>query len=473
MEQPNRENREEPPAAKVGGRKLIAIIIAVVVVLVALAVAAIYYLGQGSPCATPASLAGAHPENSMASPSDASPASMVRATVGGGKAIIQVGTITVGFSISLTGTFNVEGTNSLNGIKTAAQWINSHGGVTVQGSTYNVSLDFYDDQSNSGNIVQLYTKIVTQDGAEFLLAPYSSGLTTAAAPIADQYDRVMLSHGGSADTIWTSTNRRNLVEVLSPASSYLKGALDWIKANHPSDRIAALYASDSFSTLAAQSAVAYAQSIGLRVVYNQSYPTTAIDLSTELNAAKLACADDLIGGGHFNDGLLIMNQLKTIWTPKFVSLLVAVTEPTFQTQLGATANKVTGPSQWESGVSYSPTLAQSLGLEWFGPTPAEFTQLYGNVTSGGSPSYHAAEAGASLLVLADAIRKANSLNTTAVRTTLGTMHIMDFFGEFQINSRGLQTAHTMVLVQWQAASLKLVQPVNVAESSVQYPYTGS
>src|SRR2546425_1099569 len=374
MEQPNRENREEPPAAKVGGRKLIAIIIAVVVVLVALAVAAIYYLGQGSPCATPASLAGAHPENSKASPSDASPASMVRATIGVGRAITQVGTITVGFSISLTGTFNVEGTNSLNGIKTAAQWINSHGGVTVQGSTYNVSLDFYDDQSNSGNIVQLYTKIVTQDGAEFLLAPYSSGLTTAAAPIADQYDRVMLSHGGSADTILTSTNRRNLLEVLSPASSYLKGAVDWIQANHPSDRIAALYASDSFSTPATRSAVAY---------------------------------------------------------------------------------------------------PQSLGLEWLGPTPTEFTQLYGTVTSGGSPSYHAAEAGASLFVLADAIQKANSLNTTAVRTTLGTMHIMTFFGEFQINSKGLQTAHSMVLVQWQAGSLKLVQPANVAESSVQYPYTGS
>src|SRR5207245_8976121 len=189
--------------------------------------------------------------------------------------------------------------------------INSHGGITVQGTVYNISLVFYDDQSLPGNVNTLYPQIVEQDKAQFLLAPYSTLLTGTAAPIADNYDRVMLSHGGSADTIWTSTNRRNLVEVLSPASSYLKGALDWIKANHPSDRIAALYASDSFSTLATQSAVAYAQSIGLRVVYNQSYPTTAIDLSTGLNAAKIACADDLIGGGHVTAGLLIMNQLKT------------------------------------------------------------------------------------------------------------------------------------------------------------------
>src|SRR2546421_9075725 len=163
----------------------------------------------------------------------------------------------------------------------------------------------------------------------------------------------MLSHGASADSIWTSTNRKNLFEVLSPASSYLKGALDWIKANHPTDRIAAIYASDSFSTFATTSAMDCAQSIGLNVVYNASYPLTATDLSTQLNAAKTACADDLIGGGHFNDGLLIMNQLKTIWTPKFVSLLVAVTEPSFQSQLGATANKVTGPSQWETRVTYN------------------------------------------------------------------------------------------------------------------------
>jgi branched-chain amino acid transport system substrate-binding protein len=286
----------------------------------------------------------------------------------------------------------------------------------------------------------------------------------------------MLSHGGSSDAIWTQTTRRNLVEVLSPASLYLKGAVDWIKANHATDKIAALYASDSFSSFATQAAIGYAQSIGLSVVYNQSYPATVTDLSTQLTAAKNAGAQDLIGGGHFNDGLLIMNQLKTTWTapsPKFISLLVAVTEPTFQTQLGATANNVTGPSQWESIVSYSPTQAQSLGLTWYGPTPAEFTQLYGTLNSGAKPSYHAGEAGASLLVLANAIAQANSLNTTDVRAKLGSMHIMDFFGQFQLDSRGLQTAHSMVLVQWQAGAKKVVLPSDVADATCQYPYTGA
>src|SRR6266704_1601709 len=423
MSQPS-QTEAAPPVAPGRRRKLIAVGIAFLLVIVAITAAAVYYLTR------PTGFSG---------------------------------TIKVGFTISLTGT------------KTAANWINSHGGVSVGGKAYNISLDYYDDQSVSGNVATLYPRIIQQDGAQFLLAPYSSGLTTAAAPLADQYDRVMLSHGGSSDLIWTSTSRRNLVEVLSPASIYLKGAIDWLKLNHPSDKIAALYASDSFSSFATQAAVGYAQSLGMAVVYNQSYPTTVTDLSTQLTAAKNAGADDLIGGGHFNDGLLIMNQLKTTWTapsPKFISLLVAVTEPTFQTQLGATANNVTGPSQWESIVSYSPSQAQSLGLTWYGPTPAEFTQLYGTLNSSATPSYHAGDAGASLLVLANAIQQSNSLNTTDVRAKLGSMHIMDFFGQFQLDSRGMQTAHSMVLVQWQAGVKKVVLPSDVADGTCQYPYTG-
>ena len=428
---------EAPPAAPRSRRKVFAIGIAFLVILVGVAAAAVYYLTLPTPFG---------------------------------------GTIKVGFSISLTGQFNVEGKNSLNGIKTVLNWINGHGGVTVQGKVYNFSLDYYDDQSTPGNIGTLYPRIIQNDNATFLLAPYSSGLTTAAAPLADSYDKVMMSHGGSSDVIWTGSTRRNLVEVLSRASIYLKGAVDWLHANHPSDKIAALYAADSFSTFATQAALGYAQSLNMAVVYNQSYPTTATDLSTQLTAAKNAGADDLIGGGHYTDGLLIMNQLKTTWNappPKFVSLLVAVTEPAFQSQLAGSANNVTGPSQWETAVSYSPTFAQSAGLSWYGPTPAEFTQLYGSLNNGDVPAYHAAEAGASLLVLANAIQRANSFNTTAVRAQLGSMHIMDFFGEFQIDSRGLQVAHSMVLVQWQAGAKKVVLPADIADGSCQYPYSGA
>lgn len=435
--QPPETTSPTTPSPRPGGRRTLLIALVGIIVVIVIIAASVVYLGLLNPASS-------------------------------------AGTIKLGFTISLTGTYATEGNNSLNGIKTATQWINSNGGITVGGKSYQLVLDYKDDQSVSGNIVPLYTGIITNDNAQFLLAPYSSGLTSAAAPIADNYNLVMLSHGGAADTIWSSATRKNLVEVLSPASGYLKGAIDYIKANHPTDKIAAIYASDSFSSLATQSAIAYANNQGLMVVYNQSYPTTVTDLSTQLAAAKAAGANDLIGGGHFTDGLLIMNQLPgASWTPSFISLLVAVTETSFHTQLGAAANNVTGPSQWETQVAYTPAMATAAGFSWFGPSTSDFTSLYSTVTGGATPTYHSGEAAAAVLDLAYAIEQANSLNTTAVRAELGTMKLMTFFGEFQISSAGLQIAHSMVLDQWQAGALKVVWPTSIATSMPEYPYTGS
>ena len=381
--------------------------------------------------------------------------------------------IKVGFTISLTGTFNVEGAKSLAGIQAAACWINNNGGVTVNGKTYNIVLNYYDDQSSSAQISTLYTKIITQDNAQFLLAPYSSGLTGAAAPLAEQYNLVMLSHGGSSDSIWTK-GYKNVFGILSPASTYFNNAVDWLKANHPGDKLAFLYADDSFSKTASIAASNYAKDLHLTVVYNASYPATAQDLHTFLADAKGHLADDLIGGGHYADGVKIVQQLSTVgWTPNFISLLVAVTEPQFQQQLSGEANLITGPSQWETTVTYSPATAQTAGLSWYGPNETQFVNYYSKQGNAGSPTYHSGEAGAAILVLANAIEKANSLDTAGVRQAILSLDVMTFFGEFRVDSAGKQSGHSMVLVQWQGGALTVVAPSTTASGTVKYPYTGS
>src|SRR5256712_4669790 len=381
--------------------------------------------------------------------------------------------IKVGFTISLTSTYNVEGSKSRAGIEAAACWINSNGGVTVNGKTYNIVLDYHDDASSSSNISPLYTSIITQDHAQFVLAPYSSGLTGTAAPLAEQNNLVMLSHGGSSDSIWTK-GYKNVFGVLSPASTYFNNAIDWLKANHPGDKLAFLHADDSFSTAASVAASRYAVQQGLSVVYNASYPATSQDLSTQLTAAQGAGADDLLGGGHFADGVKIVQQLTSVgWKPKFISLLVAVTEPQFRQQLGGSANLVAGPSQWETTVTYSPAKAQTSGIPYYGPTESQFVDYYSKQANAGSPTYHSGEAGAAIIVLADAIQKANSLDSAAVRQTISSLHIMTFFGQFQVDSTGKQSGHSMVLVQWQNGGLVVVAPAIVASGTVKYPYTGS
>lgn len=381
-----------------------------------------------------------------------------------------VGNIKIGFTISLQGTYVVEGHASLNGIITAVRWINSQGGVVIGGKAYNLTIVYYDDLSQASNIVPLYTKLIQDDKADFLLAPYSSGLTAAAAPLSDQYGKIMMSHGGAADSIYQQ-NYKYVIGVLSPATYYFRPAIDWLKANHPTDKIAVIYADDAFSKTAAVGGSDYAKSLGFQVVSISAYPTTIKDVSPLLTAAKAAGADDIIGGGHFNDGLLLTKQLQEIgWKPKFISLLVAITEPSFQTQLGSAADGVSGPSQWEAAVPYSADTAKSKNLEWFGPSSSDFVTLYKQVSGGANPTYHSGEAGASILVLAKALQTANTQDIATLRQVLGSMDIMTFFGEFKIDSTGKQVGHQMVVIQWQSGTLKVVWPKEASQADLKYPY---
>ncbi len=82
-------------------------------------------------------------------------------------------------------------------------------------------------------------------------------------------------------------------------------------------------------------------------------------------------------------------------------------------------------------------------------------------------------AGAAILILAKAIEKANSLDTTGVRQAILSLDVMTFFGEFRVDSTGKQSGHSMVLVQWQGGALTVVAPGTAASGTVKYPYTGS
>ena len=53
--------------------------------------------------------------------------------------------------------------------------------VKVGGKTYKFEIIYYDDESNPKRAAQLAERLISQDGVEYMLGPYSSGLTKAIA----------------------------------------------------------------------------------------------------------------------------------------------------------------------------------------------------------------------------------------------------------------------------------------------------
>ncbi|MBO8182984.1 MAG: amino acid ABC transporter substrate-binding protein [Archaeoglobus sp.] len=381
--------------------------------------------------------------------------------------------ILIGGTLSLTGKYSKEGQMALWGIQAAIKWVNEvHGGVNVGGKKVKLEFKYYDDESKKEAVQSLYERLITSDKAMFLLAPYSSGLTLAGAPIADKHGLLYMSHGGASDRIFEQ-GYAYVVQTLSVASMYQVPFFDMVKSIDPeAKKVAMIYEDSEFSKAVFAGARKYAEKLGFEIVIDKTYPPNPTDLTPLLSEVKAAKPDVIIGGGHFADGQLLTSQMADLKVDaKAISILVAPSLPKYYEALGTKAEGICAPGQWEVGVSYSPEAAKKAGIDYFGPTQDEFLKLFHEVAGAENmPSYQAAQASAAVLAYAKAIEEANSLDTDKIRNTMNNLHFMTFFGEWKIDpATGKQIGHKMVIFQWQGGEKKIIWPPSAANAEPYYP----
>jgi len=363
--------------------------------------------------------------------------------------------VTIGFTASLTGKYNVESTRQNNGLKLWMDQVNAAGGIKLaDGTIVKFQAKFYDDESNADRVQELYTKLVTEDKADFLISPYSSGLADAAAVIAQQYEKIMITTGAAAEGTYKK-GYTLVYQTYTPAGHYLTGAIDLLASLDPNvKKIAIVHENDKFSTAVSDAVKAYAESKGYEVVLYEGYDSGTTDFAPIVTKIESAQPEVVLGGGHFADGQQLAKAIYEKNLPvKMIALLVAPPEAKFA-EIGDAALGVIGPSQWEPLAAFKPD---------YGPTGEEFVKAY-KEAFGEEPSYHAAGGYAAGLILQKAIETAGSLDTQAIKQALDNMDMTIFFGHIKFDTsaeqHGLQIGHEMVYIQWQKdASGNLVKQV--------------
>jgi branched-chain amino acid transport system substrate-binding protein len=388
-------------------------------------------------------------------------------------------TVVIGFTASQTGSLNVPSLRQNNGLQLWMDQVNEAGGVKLSdGTVVKFQAVSYDDESNKDRVQELYTRLATEDNADFLISPYSSGLTEAAAIIAEQYGKVMITTGAASDSTYKE-GYTLVFQAYTPASRYLTGAVDLLAQVDPdAKQIAMVHENDNFSTDVVNAAKEYAESKGYEIVLFEGYDSETADFGPFINKIEAAQPDALMGGGHFQDGTTFARQLFDKQVPlSFVALLVAPPEPDFA-EVGDAAVGIVGPSQWEPQAAFTPESAQTAGVEWFGPLGKEFVEAYEAAYNGEEPSYHSAGGYAAGQILQKAIQDADSTDTEAIKEALDKMDMQTFYGHVKFETseeaHGLQIGHDMVYIQWQkdgADNLKkeVVWPLEGATAETLYP----
>jgi len=373
--------------------------------------------------------------------------------------------IILGAAVSLTGKYSSNGVHTQNGYNMAVDRINSMGGVKVGGKTYKFDIIYYDDESNPKRAAQLAERLISQDGVEFMLGPYSSGLTKAMAPVTEKYGVPMVEANGASRSLFTK-GYKYLFAVLAPANLYLDVAIRTaVELNGGKGvKIAQAFEQDAFSQDVRLGILDAAEDTGSEIVIDDKLPKELNDMAATLAKVKATQPDVLVVSGHTKGALTAIRQITEMQVDVPMLAMTHCDAAKLSKQHGKNAQYALCASQWHKTLTYKD--------KWFkdGMTyDKDFTEMFGY-----APPYQAAESSAALLVFKDAFERANSFDQKKVRDALAATDMQTFYGNIKFAPGGQNVSKPMVLFQVICDSSgkcenKVVAPLKWASAKLIHP----
>jgi len=259
--------------------------------------------------------------------------------------------IILGAAVSLTGKYAGSGKHTQKGYDLGVKIVNDNGGVKVGGKTYKLEVQYYDDESDGAKAAALAQRLIEQDGIDYLLGPYGSGITVAMAPVSEKFGVPMVEANGAARSLFTK-GYKYLFAVLNSADQYLNSAVDLMAAKKKNATVAMAFEQDAFSLDVKLGVEERIKAHGMKVVIDDALPKELNDMTATLQKVKALKPDLLIVSGHDKGA---MTGIKQITDLKVDVPMVAMTHcdsAAINKNLGGGGDYTLCAAQWHKSLSY-------------------------------------------------------------------------------------------------------------------------
>ena len=377
--------------------------------------------------------------------------------------------ITLGSAISLTGKYATNGIHAKNGYEFAIKKIGEAGGVKMGDKCYNFKVIYYDDESKGDRGATLAERLINQDKVQYMLGPYSSGLTKAIAPVTEKYKIPMVEAEGASRSLFNK-GYKYLFAVLSTSEQYLASAIALAaekakeSGKSPSSvKVAVAVENDPFSLDIRAGVLEDAKKFGMKAVIDEKLPRDLSDMSAILTKVKLLKPDVLVVSGHSKGAATAVRQSseQNISVPMVAMTNCEAADVTGK--FGAAANDILCSTQWAESLSYEDEIFGSAANY-----EKEFKATYPEYADKKVP-YQTAQASAAVYVFKDAFERAGSLDKEAVRDAIAATDLSTFYGSIRFSEAGNNIAKPMVLRQIQDGSYNVVAPSAFASHKLNWP----
>lgn len=365
--------------------------------------------------------------------------------------------VKVGVINSLTGVFSAFGERNRTGMEVALAEVNAAGGIHGQP----LELIVQDDRSEAQSALAAVESLRNQ-GVPLIIGSYASSITGPMAKLMTRQKIPLIVMGSADNSItqpgspWVFRGKHNSTIVATTYFDYF----DHLRKQDPGlKRVAMLHGNGAWPTSLIERSVGLAKERGYEVVAKQSYDQGTTDFRPILNRFRSEAPDILYICSYADDGVAITRQLREVGlNTKVIAIDTSAALTSYVEQVGKLAEYVATVVSWSKDVQYEGARDLNERLK---------------AKSGAEPSFYEAEGYLTVMIAADALRRAkNPADRESVREALAATNlktpVTDVVFKNTEGEQGQNPIRSLVL-QIQDGHHTTVFPENLAPAKPRYP----
>src|SRR5215469_2979177 len=255
--------------------------------------------------------------------------------------------IRIGYSMALTGGLAPNGKSALLAQRIWEEDVNAKGGVLGRP----VKLVYYDDKSAPAEVPAIYTKLLDVDKVDLVIGAYATAQLAPAMPIVIARKKLLIGLLGLA--VNSEFDYPNYFAMIPsgpvPKPAFTKDFFALAMAQNPKPQTVAIVAADQeFSINASEGARETAKSLGLKIVYDKTYPPSTNDFSPIVRAIAATNPDMVVVCSYPPDSVGIVRAVNELgFKPKMIGGgMVGPQNSAMKAQLGPLLNGFVNYDFW-------------------------------------------------------------------------------------------------------------------------------
>jgi len=257
------------------------------------------------------------------------------------RAFAQASPIRIGFGMALTGGIAVSGKAALLSMQMWQKEINAKGGLLGRP----VELVFYDDQSNPATVPGIYTKLLDVDKVDIIVSGYATNMQAPAMPLVMQRGMMFVGLFGLAVNDQFKYDRFFQMMPSGPNAriDFSKGYLELAMGMSPKTTTVALLGADAeYPHIALDGARENCKKMGLKIVYDKTYPPTTIDAGPIIRAVQATNPDVVFVASYPPDTAAVVRAANEVGlkAKMFGGGMIGLQSAAIKGQLGTMLNNI-------------------------------------------------------------------------------------------------------------------------------------